>query len=589
MTKLQQPRLAERDTRSLPPPSGVVADDETHHRRLVRLRIAAWAVALALGFIQAWRSRHTMNPDGVSYLDVSDAYVAGDWSAAINAYWSPLYSWLLAAATLLVRPSGYWEFTVVHLMNFAVYALTLAAFEFLLTQMLRARRERALQHGQAFDASDEWPWRLLGYSLFVWSALGMIGLTIVAPDMCVAALMFVAAGLALRLRDPSAPWWLPLLFGLTLGFAYLAKAAMLPLAFVFIGAALISWRLPRRAAVRRIVIAVGGLAVTAAPYVLALSLSRGTLTWGAVARIAYLWCIDGATPSVHCTDPPVGHSVVHATRRISDAPAIYEFATRGAGSYPPWYDPSRWYDDVQSRLLPIRMLGRLVVHGLTYLDLLAPILVAFGVLWWTCRRSPGIAGNVRQYAVLILPATAALGMYALVYVQPRYIAPFIVLLALGAFCSLPFPHARLTRTLLPGASIAVATVLASPLLVGLLLNAAVLVSQRDSGGRPAHLQWHVAEALRQNGLREGDAVAALGGELAPYWARIARVRVVAEMSLEDANRFWASDSSERARVVALLEATGARGVVTKGIPSWARRDSWRALGSSGYYVLPLGR
>jgi membrane-associated protease RseP (regulator of RpoE activity) len=531
-----------------------------------------------------------MNPDGVSYLDISDAYLARDWSAAINAYWSPLYSWLLGAATLVIKPSGYWEFTVVHFLNFAVYALTLAAFEFLLTQVVRARRERVLQQGQTFDASDEWPWRVLGYSLFVWSSLGMIGLTTVAPDMCVAALIYLAAGIALRLRDPSTRLWLPLLFGLTLGFAYLAKAAMFPLALVFIGAGLISWRVPRQAAVRRLVIALGGFAVTAGPYVLALSLSKGTLTWGAVARIAYLWCIDGATPSVHCTDPPVGQSVVHATRRISDAPAIYEFAMPVAASYPPWYDPSRWYDDVPSRLLPVRMLARLLVHGLNYLELLAPIVVAFGVLWWTCRRSPGIAGNPRQFAALTLPASAALVMYGLVWVQPRYIAPFIVLLALGGFCGLPFPHDRLSRTLLAGASVALATVLATPLLVGLLLNAAVLVLQSGSAGRPAHVQWQVAEALRQNGLREGDAVAGLGGELPPYWARIARVRVVAEIpSREDAARFWASDSSERARVTALLEATGARGVVTNGIPSWARRDSWRALGSTGYYLLPLGR
>jgi hypothetical protein len=31
-----------------------------------------------------------MNPaDGISYLDIGDAYWRGDWHMAINAFWSP--------------------------------------------------------------------------------------------------------------------------------------------------------------------------------------------------------------------------------------------------------------------------------------------------------------------------------------------------------------------------------------------------------------------------------------------------------------------------------------------------------------------
>ena len=45
-----------------------------------------------------------MLPDGVSYLDVVDKYLQQDWAWAINIYWSPLYSWLLAGALYLIRP-----------------------------------------------------------------------------------------------------------------------------------------------------------------------------------------------------------------------------------------------------------------------------------------------------------------------------------------------------------------------------------------------------------------------------------------------------------------------------------------------------
>ncbi len=39
--------------------------------------------------------RFQMNPDGVSYLTIAQQYQRGHWLDAVNAYWSPLYSWLL--------------------------------------------------------------------------------------------------------------------------------------------------------------------------------------------------------------------------------------------------------------------------------------------------------------------------------------------------------------------------------------------------------------------------------------------------------------------------------------------------------------
>ncbi|HEY0083839.1 MAG TPA: hypothetical protein VGB61_13680, partial [Pyrinomonadaceae bacterium] len=57
-------------------------------RRLERL---CWLVAAALGLLQAWGRRHDsgdgvayMGADGISYLDIGDAYWRGDWAAATN-------------------------------------------------------------------------------------------------------------------------------------------------------------------------------------------------------------------------------------------------------------------------------------------------------------------------------------------------------------------------------------------------------------------------------------------------------------------------------------------------------------------------
>jgi hypothetical protein len=50
------------------------------------VRIVFWLVALSLGAVQAWSGRNAMNADGISYLDIADAYMRADWHAAINGY-----------------------------------------------------------------------------------------------------------------------------------------------------------------------------------------------------------------------------------------------------------------------------------------------------------------------------------------------------------------------------------------------------------------------------------------------------------------------------------------------------------------------
>jgi len=56
----------------------------------------AWVVLVSISLFQAYAQRYAVSPDGISYLDMSDAVVGGDWSRLINLYWSPLYPTLLA-------------------------------------------------------------------------------------------------------------------------------------------------------------------------------------------------------------------------------------------------------------------------------------------------------------------------------------------------------------------------------------------------------------------------------------------------------------------------------------------------------------
>src|SRR5690349_13520626 len=91
------------------------------------VKTAFRSVALVLAFLQAWAFRFYIEPDGVNYLDIARAYLRRDWMNALNAYWSPLYSWLLALIHGVFRPSPYWESTFLHLLNFGLFLFALAA------------------------------------------------------------------------------------------------------------------------------------------------------------------------------------------------------------------------------------------------------------------------------------------------------------------------------------------------------------------------------------------------------------------------------------------------------------------------------
>ena len=89
-------------------------------------------IALVLGAAYAWGARNFMNPDGITYLDMGDAFFSGDWKTAINACWSPLYSLVLGASIHFLKPSLYWEFPAAHFANFLLYLFTLCCFHFFL-------------------------------------------------------------------------------------------------------------------------------------------------------------------------------------------------------------------------------------------------------------------------------------------------------------------------------------------------------------------------------------------------------------------------------------------------------------------------
>jgi hypothetical protein len=58
--------------------------------------ISATFVGAIIVFYAGWQARYIMsNIDGISYISISRQYVAGQFDTALNAYWSPMISWLM--------------------------------------------------------------------------------------------------------------------------------------------------------------------------------------------------------------------------------------------------------------------------------------------------------------------------------------------------------------------------------------------------------------------------------------------------------------------------------------------------------------
>ena len=260
-----------------------------------RVRIAALSLLPLAGLSEAVFSRHHMQDDGVSYLDMGDAMLRGDWKTAVNGHWSPLYPWLQGTALKLFRPGAYSQFSVVHLVNFLIFLFALACFDFLLRTAV-ANRSGSANSDARTSWLPEWAVFAVGFSVFAWSNLSLITLGAVNPDALMAAFLYLAAALMLRVWARPQRFRGFILLGAALGLGYLAKAPMFPIALVMFAMVLILSRNWKQAAPRVLAGLLVFLAVST-PWVAALSRAKGLLTFGDSARFNYLLYLDGAGPS----------------------------------------------------------------------------------------------------------------------------------------------------------------------------------------------------------------------------------------------------------------------------------------------------
>jgi len=531
-----------------------------------------------MGAWQAWYGRHHMSADGISYLDVADAYLRGDWKTAVNAYWSPLYSWLLGLALLVLKPSPYYEFAVFHLVNFVIYLLTIVSFNFFLLQLIDYHRYKQVNIPENRCITfPEWAWIALGYSIFFQSSLDMIGVWEESPDMLVAAIVYLASGIILRIRNGKTSTGTYALLGATLGVGYLSKAVMFPMAFIFLSLSAFSMGNLRKALTRTI-LSLFIFLIVASPLIAALSKSKGRITFGDAGTYSYWFHVNGYNDYHWDGDPPGSGIPKHPPRKIYDKPAIYEFSTPFDVTYPLWYDPSYWNDGLKVHFDLKEQLQAIKRNVKMYYPLFYPrySVLIFGslILYLMSRRRRMVLMDIADHWNLFIPAIAGLSMYALVNLDDRYVGPFIDLMWLGVLSGICLPDSEDSKRLLKYVAILMAFVM--------MVVTTLHVMPPESP--PTHVQWQAADALNQMGIKSGDKVASIGNSHSHFWARLAKVRIVAEIPQESAAEFWTADAPTKSKVFKTFRKTGAIAVVTSLVPYNTSLSGWQRLADTDYYV-----
>jgi hypothetical protein len=552
---------------------------------LPRRRAAFWAIVVLLGLLQAWAHRLIVDYDGVSYLDIADDYAHGAWSSAINGYWSPLYSWLLAIVIYPLKFLRSWESTLLHLVNFSGYLGAYASFEFFLTQLMRSEQENS--HSDYSLAGSESAWHTLGLGLFLYSSLYMANHAGSSPDIFVVFFVYLAAGLLMRMQSGQAQAGTYGAFGAALGFGYLAKTAMFPLSLVFLAVAGFTclrqpkWR-------RAFLLAPVCFTLVAWPWIMVLSHAKGRFTFGDVGRLAYAERAGARVVPLQWGGlAEAGQNLIHPPRLLWADPPVIEFATPVPGTFPLWHD-SYWGEGMKIHFSWTGQLRVLHESYDTFLDILNQqkeylLLLLFMI---------ALQGTVLDYFkaflrrwVIWLPATAALGMYALVLVQPRYIAPFLVMLWLSLFAVARLPRNDMFRRFVFCAVVATVLTTGVGILRGALSDFHLLL-------RPApDEQAEIAEGLHELGVLDGRSIATIGIPRETfYWARLARLRIVSEIPTENVNQFWFASPGTREKVRSLFAQAGAVAIVTDTMPAGINFSGWEPIGRSSYFVflLPTG-
>jgi hypothetical protein len=467
----------------------------------ISLHIICAILCAGMAAWQAWLARNTiLNGDGYAYLRFARSLSERDVEGSINAFFSPLYPWLLLRLDPSVGGglgSGF-EGQLLMLANYLDFLAAAICFYVFWRQLERLQAEGNAFRGRWFV--------LFGWGLLYWSCAELMLMFNGFTDRLAAALIYATAALLTILREkPRALWIFPLL-GWCLGLGYLAKSAQFPLGAPFLVAALWLVRDSRRMMMWGGLLTVVAFLSLAYPWIHAISIARQRWTFGDAGLVNYATSVEQVPDFWPCG---LSSSKNKGCTVLRDYPELLVLRPGFSSEY--WNDFSLDTQDYHPRVVPMQhaevLLGNLrTITGVLLYKGLGWI-VALAILFWLARPNWSLRRIWANGGYLLIPALAAFAAYLSIYVEGRYLAPYAVLLVASLLSGLEVPQ-EAWRGWPARAAVGLA------FCYGLLLAGTHLYAFTASGpktARTSHELHEISRDLARLGVNPRDPLACLWG------------------------------------------------------------------------------
>lgn len=534
------------------------------------VRVSFWAIGIALGGWLTYATRYYFNSDGLNYLDIGDAVRRGHWDALVNHTTSPVYSVLVAMAQAAMNTSPGDELAWLKSINFLLFLSAMASCDLFVHQL---KQDESFS---GWNARKEIPYslvRLVVYSAFFVASLIWIRPRLIAPDMLVFALILVSVSIILWIKRHPETTRGFFLLGLTLGIAYLVKTYMFLLSFLMILLAVL-WVPKWKTALARATLAMGLVILIGLPFVAALSRDVGRITYGGAGDYNYAVFVAGQG------------SVKNPPECLSRTPETFLYRGTPYSSFASGSDLAKSHEGLRPRfdfsaqmnVLSSNLIATIVDSPWFFLS----------VFFWNVLQfkwaKPGVGSVIPPSKACILLTIAVFGvlLFCLVVLEIRYIAPFLFLIVPGSAYLWTYRD-------LDGRDLMWRKGLAYVLAGGLFLL--VGLSSIDQYQRAIEGEGHkqsyeavleenrsIARFINATGYgneQHGGVIEKSAGSI--YWARMANVRIAAEVSR--ATDYLNISSEERTLLSKKLRDRSIKFLIGKG-------KEFSSLSAEGWVQIP---
>lgn len=518
-------------------------------KKLTILHVVALALIALYGLFEVYQWRNIAHSiDSISYLDIADATFRGDWKNAINSFWSPFYSWILGAVLAVFRPDMEHELLAMRLTNFGLLLLyELCFFKFAQTFRLYLR-ERNVHWLSEFAY-----WTYM-YCLLAFTGLALGGCDKDTPDMISASFVIIASTMFLRIALQPAITLNYALMGCALGFAYLAKAIVLPVSTAYYAATI--WELRKNSSSwKKLIITAACQLILVAPWVMAISQGAGHFTITDAPRNFFLWSESQHARQVHYQMP----ELLHPTRKIFSNPDVFKFETPFDSTYPPWINAGYWTDGAVDPE-PIARKIRYFRNNISFytLEVFSFCILVFAVTSIFLRKPCTSPNRIISGLPIAAPGLLAMLLYSISsnmmgHMMERYLVAWFALLYSGILLMVNLPDNERGQK----AGRVFLCTLNSTLLLALAVVTYMHVRMPEIFPYPHDLV--VAKKLREVGLQPGDRIALIPLNRRYFWARLAHLKVVADIT--DEQQFYNLPPEKREELLDKLRALNVKAIV----------------------------